>query len=269
MKNKWYPALLGFLLMAFAVSAVHAALVPPVGPAVDPHGYPAFYQDGNGLRLELCLPPPAGTAALRPDMCIFDPPAGSPLQVGSESFWWMADAQLPPLVPGGKALLVLALEAAFTAEVPIDGQQMTFARLRIRVDVPSVGIYTITHPFGQEVFDVTNLLDGINHTVDIGDVNLLAPDNAYAGALNGVIGPFLTWPDYQNDNTLKGFDAAGAAVEQYIGNPNIPHVVTGGTFGNTFRIQGPGGIDLQTDLFTVMGKVYDPTIGRLAHVFPP
>jgi hypothetical protein len=145
---------------------------------------------------------------------------------------------------------------------------MVFSRLRIRVDVPTVGIYTITHPYGQEVFNVTNILDGINHTIDIGSINIMAPDNAFVGALSSPnIGPFLTWPDYLNDNTLKAFDN-GAVVEQYIGNPNIPHVVTGSPTGNNiFRIQGPN-IDLQTNLFTVMGKVYNGVLGT-AHVFPP
>jgi hypothetical protein len=254
--------------MAFMAPAAHAALAGPVGIPIDPHGFPAFYGDG-AVQLEPCLPPPAGNAVLRPDMCAFDPLAGGPLQVGSEIFWWMADAQLPPLVPGGKAILVLAMEGAFTAEVPIDGQQMTFNRLRIRIDVPVVGTYTITHPFGQHVFNVTNTLDGINHTEDIGDINILAPDNAFVGALNGNnIGPFLTWPGYLNDNTLKAFNENGVLMEQYIGNPNIPHVVTGSPTGNNlFRIVGPN-IDIQTDLFTVMGKVFNGVLGT-AHVFPP
>lgn len=270
MKNKFFPILLGLLLMVFAAPAVHAALVPPVGLAIEPHGFPAFYQDGTGLQLEPCLPPPAGNAVLRPDLCVFGPLAGPPLQVGDEIFWWMADAQLPPLVPGGKAILVLGLEGAFTTGSPVDGQQIVFSRLRIRVDVPTVGLYTITHPFGQEPFNVTDTLAGINHTIDWGSINVLAPDNAYVGALTSPnVGPFLTWPNYLNDNTLKGFNENGVVVEQYIGNPAIPHVVTGSPSGNNlFRIQGPGGIDLQTNLFTVVGKVYDPTVPQVAHVFP-
>lgn len=240
-----------------------------MGVPIDPHGYPEYYQDGAGLALELCLPPPAGYAAVRPDLCIFGAPESASLQVGPESFWWMADAEIAPLVPGGKALLVMALEAAFTAEVPVDGQQMSFVRLRIRVDVPTDGDYTITHPFGVRTFTGVTAAEGINMTEDIGSINVLDPAAAFTGALTGVVGPFLAWPDYQNDPGLKGFAADGTTVlEQYIGNPGVPHVVTGGTNGNLFRIQGPG-VDVQTDLFSVMGKVYDPNATRTAHVFPP
>ncbi len=273
MRKKMCSLVLGMLLMAAAVPTAWGAL-SGLGNPVDPHGFPAFYQAG-GLSLELCLPPPAGNAALRPDLCIYDDRLDGPLQVGGESFFWIADAQAPALVPQGKALLVLALEAAFSEGAPVDGQQMTFGRVRIRIDVPTAGTYTVTHPFGTLTFPNVTVADGINYTSDIGGINIINPALGFNGALASPIGPFLTWPGYATDTTLQARAVdpvsglpTGPVLEQYIGNPAVPHVVTGGTNGNLFRIQGPGGIDVQTDLFTVMGKVYDPAVVRTVHVFP-
>ena len=36
----------------------------------------------------------------------------------------------------------------------MEGDQISFARIRIRVDVPTAGTYVITHPYGVEVFTV-------------------------------------------------------------------------------------------------------------------
>jgi hypothetical protein len=259
------------LLTAGFAPAAWAALTD-LGVPIAPHGFPAFYQDSNGLALEPCLLPPAGNAT-RADLCILDPvnptdPNSVDLGVGSESFWWMADAQAPPLVGGGKALLVLALEAAFAVEVPKNGDQMTFGRIRIRIDTPVAGQYTVTHPFGSEVFDVVDVAAGINFTEDIGAINTLNPTLGFTGALGSDLGPFLTWPGYDQDPTLQVRDATGNVLEQYVGDPNVPHVVTSGPNGNVFRVVGPGGITTETDLFTVMGKVFDPTVVKTAHVFP-
>ncbi|BCR05655.1 hypothetical protein DESUT3_27240 [Desulfuromonas versatilis] len=275
--RKLYSILVGLLLLGGTATSALAALAPApdgLGIAIEPHGFPAFFQDTNGLQLEPCLPAPAGNAT-RGDLCIFDPPAGSPLEVGSEIFWWMAEAEAPALVAGGKALLTLALEGAFTAEEPVDGQQMTFGRVRIRVDVPTPGTYTVTHPFGTQVFENVTVEDGINITEDIGAINILFPELAFRGALGSSIGPFLTWPDFDQDPTLQVLETdpetglpTGTVLEQYVGDPNVPHVVTGGPNGNLFRIQGPNGLNAQTELFTVMGKVYDPSVARTAHIFP-
>jgi hypothetical protein len=71
-------------------------------------------------------------------------------------------------------------------------------------------------------------------------------------AMKSRINPFLRW------DTGLVTDAAG---DKYVGDPNIEHAVTGSPLGtNFFRIEGPGiggpGVDsIQTDLFSIMGKV--------------
>jgi hypothetical protein len=279
MKKRLLSILAALLLVAVAVPAAWAALAAApggLGTPIDPHGFPSFYMDTANLQLEPCLPQPAGNST-RPELCIFDPvdtadPNSVALGVGGEIFWWGADAEAPPLVAGGKALLVLALEGAFMAETPADGQQMTFGRVRIRVDTPVAGTYTVVHPFGVETFEVTDVAAGINFTEDLGSINFTDPTLGFAGALAGDIGPFLTWPDFDQDPSLQVLDATGNVLEQYVGDPNVPHVVTGSPTGNNFfRIVGPAGsgINVQTNLFTVMGKVFDPAVVKTAHVFPP
>jgi len=288
------------LVLALGAVVPVSAGLQALGTPVAPHGYPLWYQDTNNLQLELALPAtqsgrdpitgdpvPAGNST-RPDLVIFDPidpanPESVNLGVGDESFWWMADSVVN-LPTGGRAVLVLGLEAAFGgAGSAANGQQIAFGRVRIRVDTPLAGTYRITYPYGQRVFtDVPADTNGINVTFDIGAINQLDTAAGFSGALAAEIGPFLTWPDYQNDPTLQVPELDGLGVptgnilEQYIGDPNVPHIVTGSPTGNNFfRIEresptGSGSYVLlaESTLFQVMGKVWNG-VGGVAHVFPP
>jgi hypothetical protein len=280
MTRKLFSLFSGLLLLVGAVPS-WGALVD-VGPSIDPHGYPAWYQDASQLKVELCAPAPAGHAT-RPDLCIGDPleldANGNPINpivLTGESFYWMASAAIP--LGAGEATIEFALEATFGgAEAPIDGQQITFGRTRIRIDTPTAGTYTITHPYGTQVFEVPVAEDGINYTADIGSANFLSPAIGFRGTL-AAFGPtpasLLTWPNYATNPDLQVRGPAdpitgepGPLLEQYVGNPNVASTVVGGTNGNIFRVQGPG-VDVQTDQFFIMGKVYDPTKPLTAHVFP-
>lgn len=228
-----------------------------------PAGFPLWYQDYSGpptrpdantdygigptpggLTLELC-PDPAGVPGAP---CISD-------LAGDEFFWWDAGATIP--VPAGGALalpgsadLILATEGT-TVAAPI-----VFSRTRIRVDVPVAGTYTVTHPYGVNVYNVTAPgTRGINDTLDegcaAGTINC-----DFRLALNTQIGPYLFW-----DSGLPIVAAGGF----YIGDAATPHKVLGSPFGtNFFRVDGPPGSNLggpgidfiQTDLFVVSGKVF-------------
>lgn len=205
------------------------------------HGYPVWYEDANGLRLDLCLdgPPRCLAGLVNPSL---------PAAVGNmpdESFWFAADAQMA-LPTGGDALLVLAQEAAWINEVPQAGQNMSFARVRIRVTGLTAGeTYTVTHPYGTETFVAQAADRNINFTDDIG---CLAAPCDFGLALQGRIGPFLTWDPAQAPAPPAGF----------IGNPAVEHTVVGSPFGtNFFRITGPGlgAGGVQTNRFTVQGKL--------------
>jgi hypothetical protein len=195
------------------------------------------------------------------------PPENFPLNTAGETFYWAAVASFDA-VPAAAALDPLveyAIEGTFGGdETILDGNQITFGRLRIRIDTPEAGTYTVTHPYGTNTFEVDPALlaDGINYTQDIGNVNPIDPDTVFNGTLYSVIGPrFLTWNTFNpnpalNDPLLQKVNPANPAGPklQYVGDPGIDHAIKGGTFGNIVRIVGPG-IDVQTSLFSIMGQV--------------
>lgn len=286
MMKRFFSLLAALLFVVSAAPTTWAALAN-LGVPIGPHGYPAWYSDSNELRLELCVPPPAGNASPAPGdptlgaLCIGDPlqlDAGgnpiNPLVLTGESFWWLVETSMA-MPGGGDAMVLLGLEGTFGGSgAPVDSNQISFGRSRIRIDTPVAGTYTVTHPYATQVFEVTDPAAGINVTADVGAANFLSPAIGFRGALAAPIGPFLTWPDYQNIESLKVrgpadpvTGAPGPVLEQYIGDPNVLSPIINGPNGNIFRVQGPGGIDVQTNLFFVMGKVFDTTVPIVEHLF--
>jgi hypothetical protein len=264
------------LTILFAAVLLTGGLTQPaqaalgrVGPVNPANGFPVWYQDTAGLRLDLCLDQNGFCLTEEPNTAA---PISFPNNFGPEAFWWMAETAIDDSAgpTGLNALLVLAMEAAFAgAGTPVDGQQVAFARIRIRVDVPQPGTYTVTHPFGTATYVVPDAIppavfDGtraINETQDIG--NFLDPgrlgdftlaladgpnppvDGARVNADGRSIGPFLT---------AVGGNVTSPDGLVYIGNPAIPTQVVGGPNGNVFTVSGPTGT-VTTDLFNLMGKV--------------
>jgi len=214
---------------------------PPTPIPAIPEWYQDFAAPGygvgpnaGGLKIEFCND---GTA-----FCgMTDIPGG-------EGFWYAADADLSAsIITGGLAQLRLNLEATSDPTLP------NFSRVRIRIDVPAPGTYTITHPYGTQAFNVATVGPGadINATTD-----LLPPFLATTP-----IGPYLFW-----DSGLPLTDPVTGGF--YIGDATAPHKVLGSPTGNNFfRIEGPAGVDLnadpaitsnilETNLFIVLGKVF-------------
>jgi len=226
-------------LCLLAANITSFAQIQAVGPATGPLGYPLWIRDSTGLTFELCT----DTTGL----CI--PPADG------EAFYWSAEAEAPLLAGQGKCLLVLAWEAAYGGdEAQVNGNQIIFARLRIRVDVAVPGTYTVTHPYGQMTFENVTVEDGINYTEDMGGMHPALVEQAFGGIRATQVDTALVWPDYQT-NPLLTNPANGDPL--YVGDAATPHIVTGSPTGNNlFRVEGPGGISTETDEFTVMGKLY-------------
>lgn len=232
--------------------------------AVDPGAYvpangnfPAWYQDSHGRTLDLCLTKavssrvpgapgaPSYMCTLLPTPGVFDDtqPITFPGNFPDEAFWFTADATIVDAARGIDLGYGTAIEAAFGSGDPVDGDQVSFARVRIRVDVPTAGTYVITHPYGVEVFDVpAGGRRAINMTRDIG----IGGAGDFTGALKGDVGPFL--------RSVNGPYTEGS--ERFIGDPNLEERVTGSPFNTNYvRIEGPGGIDLRTELFAISGKL--------------
>ncbi|MBC3494097.1 Ig-like domain-containing protein [Pseudomonas taiwanensis] len=230
-------------------------------------GYPMWYKDADGLSLELCqsratssrVPSAPGAPSymctLLPEPGVYDDalPLVFPDNWPPEMFWFLAEATIPAVGNSGFELeaYVAGVEAAFAAENPVDGDQQSFARIRIRVSVPTAGTYKITHPYGVETVNVTAPgRRAINITRDIG---IGAPGN-FTGALNGAIGPFLRGAagPYVEVNPDTGVS------ETFVGDPNRTETVLGSPFNTNFiLIEGPNGLSITTNQFTVSGKVLD------------
>ena len=236
----------------------------PPGTYLAANGFfPAWYQDTHGLGLDLCLsganiaadaiapgvPLVAGPACV---LGTFVPPFTFPTNFPDESFYFMADAGFT--VNGVDVIYGANLEAAFAGGLPAANDQITFARIRIRITLPATapgGNYTVTHPYGVEVFSVApgGGIKVINATRDIG----VAP-GIFTGALAGDIGPFL-----RDASLAPGvFIPSDVPGEFYIGDPNTPRPVVGSPFGTNFvRVDGPPGfVSVQGNDFNVMGKVH-------------
>jgi hypothetical protein len=270
------------------------------GPPNPNNGFAEYIRDANGLSLELCTSPsqpttdPATGAVISPvgtaPFCFFDPPDpanafSTQIGFGFEGFWWLTAPDTTAFPATMKAVLVLGAEAAFLGDI-VDGGQFPFTRLRVRLDLPVTGFYRVTEPFGVHVYEITTLVPGseIFESFDVefpqGSVDA-AGNVTEATSANNCVGPWLTWDTFaSNDPAL---DNTGDGIPDFIGDGATSHLITGSPNGtNFFRIEAfadaamtiplttldPGDADgngsdssVETDLFTVVGKIYD---GRLA-----
>lgn len=272
MRKRKVLALIVALCMVLSVATAGHAVLKAVGPTSSPvppgDGFPLWYQDTTNLVLDLCLPDPGAERAggycltLPADFPAPNDPVVFPTNYAAEGFWWSAGAIVGP------AQLVLALEAAFSSgEIPINGDQVAFGRVRVRIDATVAGTYTVTYPYGVLTFDLTaDDVAGaraINFTSDIG---IGAPLD-FTGALQSAVGPFLVAADCVTGAQQPFFADVAIPGKQYLANPALPTCVIGGTQFhtvntqvNTFRIVGPAnafgqGVNtIETDQFNITGR---------------
>jgi hypothetical protein len=260
-------------LLTCAASAQMASFGP-----LNEFGFPDTYTDQDGVGMVLAtditdpLLPAMAEAVNLPD------PTG-PLDVATgnffgESFYWLGGTTMPTDGANGQALLVMAVEAVWDnpLEAIIDGDQLVFSRIRIRIDVgddpANAGTYTVTHPFGTEVFEIDAALIAanaggrvVNWTDDCLHLDIANPSCSIAG---GNQFSNVTDPAIASISHFLRWDT-GAPVG-YVGDPAIPHALTGSPTGdNIFRVEGPNiggpGIDsIETNLFSVAGKEGSPAV---------
>ena len=209
------------------------------GPVSGENGFPTYYQDSAGTRVELCLDGENPLCGFLPgDIPDETQPISFPDNFPEEAFYMLAGSQID-LPGGGTATLTLGLEGAFANGVA-QGGQMVFARQRVVVKGgPANTTVTLTHPYGAVTVD----LDGTGAGRLVEDVSPAVGN--FTAALGGNIGPFLKWDPA----------TAPAAPAGYLGDPAVDHTVVGSPTGfNKFAISG-GGLDVSTDQFTVQGKI--------------
>lgn len=283
MRKKILVVVLGLVIVAGAAhAATEGLLAVDPGPYTAATGYfPLYYTDRANLTLDLCLskavsPDPAAAGGLLcnllPNPGVFDPalPIVFPVNFPDEAFYFTADTNV---VGQGIDLIYIAhLEAAFAGGLPppvsspLLGDQITFARIRVRADidvtVPGPGNYRVTHPYGVE--DFTAVSAGrrvINLTRDIG----IGAPGVFTGALAGDIGPFLRRSATEGGTPsgfIQGLDPVTLLPngEFFIGDPNVPQFATGSPFGTNFvRVQrvDAAGIDVTSNQFFLSGRVWN------------
>lgn len=260
-RARWSPRGLAALLLAGLVTGAAAtALAVPVAPTtsdgalkvrtgrlveagpVAEHGFPAWYRDSNGVRLEACTTLDDPLCATLPDE-VPDPdaPVSYPDNFPGEFFYQLAGAELTG--PGVDMSVGMDLEGAWAAEQVVDGDQMVFGRIRVRDKGIADGEYRVTHPYGVDQFVAEG--DGINYTQDIGTT-----PGAFGQALASRVGPFLRW-----DPAVEP-----AAPTGYVGDPGVEHEVVGSPYGTNFvsveRKDGDTWTELaRTTVFNVQGRL--------------
>ena len=221
------------VLGATSAQAVLFRVGPNDVPSPPGNGYPLWYQDTAGLALDLCLP--KNTAQLNAGVCLILPPDQDPVaglnlpivfptNYPDEAFWWNGTAVMD-IDANNRAVLVLGLEAAFGGGAVAVGDQVTFGRIRVVVDAPVDGTYTVTHPYGVKVFpDVVAGRRAITFTDDIG---IGAPGD-FTGALKSGVGPFLQAAELPGGPPRPYFTVPGDdSGDQFLADTAAPVFVTG------------------------------------------
>jgi hypothetical protein len=231
------------------------------------------------------LPPDLPTGAA--------PESRTPSNFAEEHFYYLLNAgnNAAPVAGTGqttRVLLVAGIEGAFGTGPVAAGDEIVFARLRIKVDpLPYSGTYTVYTPFGKRVFENQIAGDRLFATEDVG---LSIGD--FQAALRGSIYPFLVPSSVPGGPEMPPVSATNPAPDQdpahfgggtptpypnngrrYIADPARVGPVTGSVANftadgianpNIFRIDASG-IDVpngrvtlyQTTDFTLAGRIFE------------
>jgi hypothetical protein len=275
MRRHIRAAAIGSLLVLPLGGMAAAAVIPPgtngpglasVGPVSATDGFPVWYKDKTGMRLTNCVALADPLCPARGPLPDETAPISFPDNYPDEGFYLLADSVVDS-GGGGVARAVIAVEQAFSTGPVVDGDQVTFARVRYRITkVPQNGVdYKVTSPAGTKTLQADGGL-----IFDTDDIGIGAPGD-FSGALGGRVGPFLTWDTFPNDPALAPDPVTGK--DTYIGDGATAHAIKGSPYGtNFFRVEGPGinpnpAVDacpdvagafadcLQTDLFSIQGKL--------------
>jgi len=226
----------GVAIGAVGPPGINGPGLAAVGPVSPTDGFPVWYQDRTGLRLEQCgvwaTDPMCPAVAPRP---VPGSPTSFPDNYPVEGFYQLASATIPTS-GAGRAVVALNLEQSLLP----NGAQITFARLRVDINNAVQDLnYKVTTPAG-----VTNVVSAgvaphpgnVFTTVDTG-----AAPGDFSGALGGHVGPFLTWDTFNNVPADPALKPNAAGKPTYVGDGFTPHKVIGSPYGTNFvRIEATG-----------------------------
>jgi hypothetical protein len=229
-------ALVGTTGVAFGAvgpPGVNGPGLAAVGPINPTDGFPVWYQDKAGLRVESCgiwaVDPMCPAVAPLPDPAS---PVAFPGNYPVEGFFMLSTALLNTS-GAGKATIALNREQSLPQ--PVNGAQTTFSRQRFTITNANNGAsYKITTPAG-----VKTVVASGGKVFDTEDIGVAAGD--FSGALGGHVGPFLTWDTFNNAPAAPALKPNAAGKPTYIGDGVTPHAITGSPYGTNFvRIESPG-----------------------------
>ncbi|EKE29353.1 MAG: hypothetical protein ACD_2C00186G0003 [uncultured bacterium (gcode 4)] len=244
------------------IPSANAALATtwPVSPFTT---FPNWFQDAWGLPLELMEA--ADGKGISAAVVAWNELSE---QIGFwwEWFWFSADATMP--TAAWDASIVQAVEASFAPQPnPTDWLQSAFTRIRIRIDVPNIWEYTVTYPYWERTYDVTDPEDLIiNDTTDVWcfsqpGVSLCDTVAEYDAVLAGEIWPFVTWETFElNPLDTDPLLIDGITWKRYIGIAWEERPIKNGPNWNIFRVDGPNIgwpwiNSIETDLFEVTWRI--------------
>ncbi len=217
------------------VAAAAGMVAGPVEPILGfptPSGFPLFYQDTLGTKLSLLPIGPENLADLP-----VDPLNAYAVAVGfqAEAFYYVAEAS------GVSGLVEFAIEAVWDnlAEAPVPGDEAVMNRVRIRLDVPLSGDYSVATPYG--IFDFPGVIADpndwdINWTQDI-----LGPGQDFVAATTGPVNVFLR--------------PTAAPPEGLLGNGAVGTVTGAPGQTTSVIIIGPDGVVESTDQWAIFGRL--------------
>jgi hypothetical protein len=234
----------GILAYAEVIGTPNSGGLVAVGPTSGENGFPVWYKDKNGVRLEPCIDvsdPNCAAAAPLPDP---SKPMSFPDNLPDEMFYQLADSTITdPAIPAFKAVSSFNLEGAFGGGVPKINDQIVFGRVRFFYKgLPTDTKFRITHPYGVD--EVSSDTNGAIRFTEDGGLSI----GQFGEALNSRIGPFLQWDT--------------GAPTGYLGDGATEHAITGSPYNTNYvEIQSlgqdgqpDGQFDEKSALFTVMGK---------------
>jgi hypothetical protein len=225
------------LLPAYSDIVAGSALSIPPNEVITniANGFPLWYEDTRGRRLELCLQQQVVRADNQNSIfpCLTAEPFSArpiafPNNFGNEAFYWgaiTAGTYLSSDNTLGDLLAVLTHGVSFPNLLVIDGQQAVDSRIRLRANVPVAGTYRVTYPFGT--FDYVVPIAGggreINQTQAVGGGVMDFLGTLADGPLPGVlIDPSINQGVVNND---------GASIGPYLGTADgVPILDTDGHF---------------------------------------